>query len=182
MARLYLVRHGKAAAGWDAEPDPGLDETGRAQAEAMAESLASIGPLPLVASPLRRTRETARALERRWHLQARIEPDVAEIPSPIDDLAQRGAWLRDIMQRRWTELDPWLGAWRNRVVAALAAIETDTVIVSHFIAINAALGHALGDDRVILFRPENCSCTVLDVGKDGFRLVERGAEGVTRVL
>jgi broad specificity phosphatase PhoE len=148
----------------------------------MTDALAPLGPLPLVTSPLRRTRETILPLERRWNSSARIEPDVAEIPSPVADLAERGAWLRGVMSRRWTELDPWLGAWRNKLVAALAAIETDTVVVSHFIAINAALGHALGDDRVILFRPENCSCTVLDITKADFRLVERGAEGVTRVL
>ncbi len=30
--RLVLVRHGRAAAGWDTHPDPALDDVGRAQA------------------------------------------------------------------------------------------------------------------------------------------------------
>ena len=46
--KLYLVRHGHAAAGWGDHPDPGLDALGRAEAEAMAERLAPLGPLPLV--------------------------------------------------------------------------------------------------------------------------------------
>ena len=29
MARVHLVRHGRAAAGWDVDPDPGLDAVGR---------------------------------------------------------------------------------------------------------------------------------------------------------
>jgi len=89
MSRIYLVRHGRAAADWGSHVDPGLDDVGRTQAEAMASELAPKGPLPLVASPLRRTRETAAALERRWELGARIEPRVGEIPSPVEDLAAR---------------------------------------------------------------------------------------------
>src|SRR5439155_21590840 len=89
VSRIYLVRHGKAAAGWGAHLDPGLDDAGRAQAEEMAKALAPSGPLPLVASPLRRTRETAAALERRWAVAARIEPRVGEIPSPAEDLVGR---------------------------------------------------------------------------------------------
>ncbi|HVJ55178.1 MAG TPA: histidine phosphatase family protein [Aliidongia sp.] len=182
MARLYLVRHGKAAAGWDADPDPGLYATGLAQAEAMAAALAPKGPLPLVTSPLRRTRETAAPLERLWRVSARIEPDVAEIPSPTADLAQRSEWLRAVMRQSWSEQEPWLAAWRAKVLATLAAIETDTVVVSHFIAINVAVGRAMGDDRAIVFRPENASCTVLDVTDGMFRLVELGTEGASRIL
>ena len=33
MTRLYLVRHGRAAAGWNTDPDPGLDVIGQGQAE-----------------------------------------------------------------------------------------------------------------------------------------------------
>ena len=59
MSGLVLVRHGRPAAGWDADPDPGLDPEGVAQAERMAAALAPSGPLPIVVSPKRRTRETA---------------------------------------------------------------------------------------------------------------------------
>jgi broad specificity phosphatase PhoE len=40
MPRLYLIRHGKPAATWgDADEDPGLDETGQAQARAVRDWL-----------------------------------------------------------------------------------------------------------------------------------------------
>ena len=182
MGRLYLVRHGRAAASWGAHVDPGLDDLGQAQAAAMAQRLAATGPLPIVSSPLRRTRETAAPLERVWEASARIEPRVGEIPSPTPDLAARAEWLRGTMQRRWPELDQSLQRWREHVIEALREIREDSVVVSHFIAINVAVGRATGDDRVTNFRPDYCSCTIIDVVDDALRLVERGAEGQTRVL
>ena len=136
MSRIYLIRHGRAAADWGSHLDPGLDDVGRAQAHAIAARLAPKGPLPLVASPLRRTRETAAALERQWATTARIEPRVGEIPSPIADLGARAQWLRGIMQRRWPELDEPLQRWRSAVLEALCALSEDTIVVSHYIAVN----------------------------------------------
>lgn len=182
MVRLYLVRHGRAAATFAEARDPGLDPAGRAQAEAVAERLAPLGPLPIVASPLRRTRETAAPLERRWGLSARVEPAVAEIPSPVDDLARRGEWVRGVMAARWAELAADLQAWRWRVVAALLAIPETSVVVSHYIAINVAAGRATGDDRVVAFAPDHCSVTIVEVADGVLRLVERGGEAATRVL
>jgi len=53
--------------------------------------------------------------------------------------------------------------------------------VSHFIAINAAVGVANGDDRVVSFRPDNCSCTVLESDGDCLTLIELGRERETLV-
>ncbi|WP_308238201.1 histidine phosphatase family protein [Phenylobacterium sp. J367] len=40
MPRLYLIRHGKPASTWGgADDDPGLDDAGRAQAEAARDWL-----------------------------------------------------------------------------------------------------------------------------------------------
>ena len=36
MTRVYMVRHGRAAAGWNVDPDPGLDDLGRSQSLAVA--------------------------------------------------------------------------------------------------------------------------------------------------
>ena len=43
MAKLYLVRHGKATSGWGMEKDPGLDDLGHSQAKAAALSLVPFG-------------------------------------------------------------------------------------------------------------------------------------------
>jgi broad specificity phosphatase PhoE len=178
-----LVRHGHAAAGWDRDLDPGLDDAGHAQARAMADAVAPTGPLPIVASPLRRTRETAAPLEARWSATARIEPWVGEIPSPTDDLHERGQWLRGVMAQRWSDLDPSVHDWRAAVLAALRAIPGDAVVVTHFIAINIAVGLATGDDRVVCSAPGYCSRTTIDVdpASGEITVVERGEQADTMV-
>ena len=67
MPTVLLVRHGRTAAnaggvlaGWT--PGVALDETGQAQAEALAARLAPVPVVLAVASPLQRCQETAAAL------------------------------------------------------------------------------------------------------------------------
>jgi len=182
MVRLYLVRHARPTGTFAEVRDPGLDAAGLAQAEAMAARLAPLGPLPIVTSPLRRTRETAAPLEQRWRRAARIEPAVAEIPSCEPGPARRGEWLRGVMAGRWSELPPVLQEWRGVVLDALRAIPETSVVVSHYVAINVAVGHALGDGRVLLFAPDHCSVTIVEVAGGVLTLVERGGEASTRVL
>lgn len=182
MTRLTLVRHGHAAAGWGEDADPGLDAAGRAEADAMARALGPLGPLPVVVSPLRRTRETAAPLERQWAVEARVEPGVGEIVSPTADLAARRSWLREVMAGRWSDVDDAVHDWRRRVIDTLAAIGEDTVVVTHFVAINVVAGWATGDDRVMCFAPGYCSWTVVDVADGRFSVVELGAQADTRVL
>ncbi len=185
-ARLYLVRHGQAAAGFAAARDPGLDAVGRRQAEAMAAALAPRGPLALVVSPMRRARETAAALEGAWSTTGRIEPRVAEVITPghdsVDLMAQRGVWIRRLMQSTWSAEPAALQAWRADVLAALGELTRDCVVVSHFVAINVAVGAATGDDRITVFRPDNCAVTVFDCRDGALELVELGREQQTRVL
>src|SRR5256885_342371 len=65
---------------------------------------------------------------------------------------------------------------------APSTLRETSVVVSHYIAINVAVGEAIADDRVVGFAPDNCSVTLLDIENGSFRLVERGAEAATRVL
>lgn len=181
MARIYLVRHGHAAAGFNEERDPGIDATGQAQAVVVARQLAPLAPIDLVTSPLRRTRETAAPLERLISQHARVADAVAEIPSPSADLAARGEWLRAAMQGGWSDLAPEYQQWRRDVVAYLCSLSRNTIVFSHFIAINAAIGYATGDDRLRCHSPDNCSVTIFDVAGGELQLVERGAEGQTRI-
>ena len=177
MARLYLVRHGRAEAGFGEASDPGLDALGRMQAEEVATRLAPLGPLSLRTSPLRRARETAAPLETLWKRAASVDPFVAEIPSPTADLAGRAAWLRQFMKGSWRDADFALAQWREELIGSLGTIEEDTVIFSHFVAINVAVGAAMGDDRAVVFAPENCSVTVLEASGGKLILVEKGQEG-----
>jgi len=176
MARLYLVRHGRAAAGFGESHDPKLDEIGLGQAEAVARELVSLGPLPILSSPLRRTRETAAPLAGLWHVEPKIEAAVAEIPSPTDNLQERVTWLRQFMAGSWRNATMDLAAWREDVIAALLAIPEDTAVFTHYVAINVAIGAAAGDDRVVVFSPDNCSVTILETDGGVLRLIEKGRE------
>ena len=66
MTKLYMVRHGRAQAGFGGAMDPGLDELGRSQADAVAEKLRSLGPLRILSSPLARAQQTAAPLAKKW--------------------------------------------------------------------------------------------------------------------
>src|SRR3990167_4072882 len=105
MPTIYMFRHGEAAAGWDADTDPGLSEKGHAQAEAVAREIKSrVGrKLPILSSPLRRCRETATPLSKVWDCEPVIETRVAEVPSPVEELEARGIWLRRLMAGTWAD-------------------------------------------------------------------------------
>ena len=185
MATVRLVRHGRATGGWDADPDPGLDDVGRAQAAALAVRLGTmadgIAPL-LVTSPLRRCRETAVPLAARWGVAAVVEPLVAEIPSPEGvPFGRRVPWLQAAMAGTWSDLGPRYLAYRDAVAAYVAACREDSVIVSHFVAINAVIGACTGDDRVLIHRLDNTSVTVVDTTAGGLELVEVGHEADTQL-
>jgi len=181
MAKLYLVRHGRAASGWGLEEDPGLDELGRAQAEAAAKRLAPLGPLPIITSPLKRARETSAPLAAIWQIAPVIEPRVGEIRFPAETTSDRIRWLKEVMAARWSNLDRNLRAWRQEVIETLCSITADCVIFSHFIAINVAVGFATADDRVVSFRPDNAAITIMETNGGSINLVKRGDEADTRV-
>ncbi len=183
MTRVYLVRHGRAAAGWDTDPDPALDAEGRAQALAVTAHLRPLGPLHLVTSPLLRCRQTAFPLETVWGVSAAVEPAVAEIPSPEGvAMVDRVEWLKDVMRGTWAALGPRYTDYRDLVLATVASMPTDTVICSHFVAINAVIGAALGDDQLVIRSLDNCSVTVVEFAPDrGLRLLEGGHEADTLI-
>lgn len=189
MSRLYLIRHGKPAATWgDADDDPGLDETGKAQAEAARDSLLALPaaerPRLVVSSPLRRCRETALPLAEALGVAPEIDAAVGEIPTPKAVAhAERGAWLRKAFGGLWGEIEGDLDydAWRRSIAASLVA-RGDTAVFSHFVAINAVLSTLAGDDHVVSFRPDHTSISVLETDGRTLTLVAKGREASTGVL
>ena len=175
---LYLVRHGQAAAGLE-DHDPGLSEVGRAQAELTAAALAPHPIARLVVSPLRRTRETAEPLARALALRPELWREVAEVFEPGMSTEERRTMIGPLMAGRWSEQRPALREWRQRAVDTFLTLaaqavpgEREIVVVSHYIAIAAAIGAALGDDRVVPLEVPNCSITVLARDRHGLRLVQ----------
>jgi len=178
MTRLVLVRHGRPDGTWGRDADPGLDAVGHDQARAAAEALAPLGPLPVVVSPLRRTRETAAPLLARWSVGPVVEPAVGELTAPVDPEPDHATWLRTLMAGTGAEHAAVMDPFRARVLGAIRALRTDTVVVTHFLAINAVVGAATGDDRVVCFTPTHCARTVVDLDDQGeLRVVELGDSG-----
>ncbi len=101
--RLFLIRHGRTA--WNAQGrfqgcrDIPLDETGRAQARAMALHASRIPFSAVWSSPLSRARETAGFLARRKGLGVKVHEALKEI--------RHGKWeglKADEVARRWPSL------------------------------------------------------------------------------
>jgi broad specificity phosphatase PhoE len=189
MARLYLIRHGKPSATWGGDDeDPGLDETGQAQARAARDWLLALPedqrPTKVVSSPLRRCRETAAPTAEALGVTTEIDPRVGEIPTPAALSAdERGPWLRTSFAGTWAEIEGDIDydAWRREIAASLIA-RGNTAVFSHYVATNAVVSALLGDPRVLAFRPDHASITVLETDGETLSLVEKGREAVTSVL
>ena len=183
MPTIYMVRHGRAAAGFGEHADPGLDDVGRDQAERAADTLANaIGtPVPIYSSPLARARETAAPLAARWGVDVAIESRVAEIPSPTDHLRARARWLAGAMAGRWMDLPAEVLDWRRDIVGCLRDFDTDVVVFCHFIVINVVVGAATGAEALITFRPANGSVTRMSTDDGRLSVIELGAEADSRV-
>jgi broad specificity phosphatase PhoE len=189
MPRLYLIRHGKPASVWgEADEDPGLDETGHAQARAARDTLLALPagerPTRVVSSPLRRCRETAQPLAEALGVEVEVDPRVGEIPTPAGLAPEdRGPWLRTAFQGRWQDIkgDRDYNAWRDEIVGSLVP-RGATAVFSHFVAINAALSRLADDDRVAAFRPDHASITTLETDGTAVREVSRGRAAQTSVL
>lgn len=181
MTRILIIRHGRAAASFTDDLDPGLDDLGRTQAAAVAEVLRQRLPLKLIASPLKRAYETALPLQVYQPGDIQIEPRVSEIPSPGLSLEERGPWLRGVMTGRWSDQSDALKKWRQQLVDCLISQPEDCAIFSHFVAINVVTGYAEGDDRLTLFRPDHTSVTAFETDGHNLVLVERGSEAITAV-
>lgn len=178
---IYLVRHGEAAAGWGEHPDPGLSDKGWIQAEAVATRLSALDISTAMTSPMTRCQDTASAYAEVSGKTLTIEPNVTEIPTP-SDVEDRRTWLRDLMAGQWDDTPDLVQTWHRNLLKTISGVPDNTVVFSHFIAINAIVGHLSGASAVTVFRPNYCSVTVLEKTGAGLRLVERGESLETRVL
>ena len=107
---LLIARHGETE--WNREEryqghaDPPLNETGRRQAEQLAEELAGGRVDAVYASDLRRASETAEILGRRLDLPVEQEPGLPEASSLRESLALRARLARP-GEPRFDEREHW---------------------------------------------------------------------------
>lgn len=150
---LIVVRHGRTEANATGRLlgrlDVPLDDTGRAQASALAES---IGPVDaVVSSPLQRARETAAAFGTEVEVDDRwIELDYGAwdgVPNADVTPEQWATWRADLdFAPPGGETLRALGARVREACEDLArrARRDDIVVVTHVSPIKAAFGWALG--------------------------------------
>lgn len=171
---VVLVRHGQTAMtvsrgySGSSEPGPSLDEHGRAQAAAAAALVDRVGrdlwgdveyPSEVVASPMVRTQETAAVVAQRLGLPVRTDAAFQEA-----DFGQWQGLTAEQIEERWPGLlEPWhtdgrvrppagesiadVGVRLRRGLDSLRAGGPRTVVVvSHAVAIRAALGVTMGAD------------------------------------
>ncbi|NQX87773.1 MAG: histidine phosphatase family protein [Halioglobus sp.] len=177
---IYLVRHGEAASGWSDDADPGLSQQGWEQAETVADTLAHLSDVRVVSSPLLRAQQTAAPLAARVGLPVEKDTAFREVPAPVP-LGQRQAWLRQFMKEQWSLQVGALLAWRDTARARLLALESPTVVFTHFLVLNAVVGQVLGREDILCFWPDNGSITQMRRDGDCLSLVELGAEMQTSV-
>ena len=148
--------------------DPGLTETGRTQALAAAEQIADFGRArQVLASPYRRTLETADIIAAALGLAVTIEPLVRErayftcdIGSPRSELMS--GWphfeFGDLPERWWPALDETEQQIADRGVrfqASMAAREdwSEVLVVTHWGFIRALTGQTVTNGTVLDFDP-----------------------------
>lgn len=182
MTRVLLIRHAEPAAAWGEDDDPGLSERGLAQAEAAAAQLRALGLKRAASSPMRRCRETAAPFVAAAGLAPAIEARLSEVTNPVGIgdrrvwLAAHFPWRSGLAPRLWTGVDADLRRWRDEVLGGVRALGPDCAVFTHFIAINAIVGAALGRAETIVCRPDHASITEIAVEGDAIALVRLGAE------
>jgi glucosyl-3-phosphoglycerate phosphatase len=194
VTRLVLVRHGQTA--WNLEgraqghTDIGLDDTGRAQAAALAPSIAEMSPTTLWSSDLARARQTADHLAASTGLDVRLDARLRE----FDAGDRAGLTLAEFAEKFPDAYDSWRdghitghlpGAETTaevvaRMVPALREIwaagsGSTTVVVAHGACLKVSLLAFLGWPETLLGTLrglDNCGWAVLEdhPGGRGIRL------------
>jgi probable phosphoglycerate mutase len=162
MARILLIRHGANDAhkqgvltGWT--PGVHLNREGRAQAQALAQRLASISVEAVYASPLERTLETAEIVAAAHKLPVVVRERLGEVRlgrwtgQPLEKVRKRRLW-RAVQFTPSTMRFPGgesFGEIQARVVAELEVLkikhrQQTIAVVSHADVIKAALAHYIG--------------------------------------
>ena len=204
VTTLVLVRHGATAhtadkrfSGGLASSNPGLTDEGRAQVREVAEWLAPLGEAveAVVASPVRRTRESAEILADRLALGLTEEPGFAEM--------EFGAWdgltFAEVRDRFPDEVPGWLGSLDTapgggesfREVEARVSAGLDRVleryagktvlVVSHVTPIKILVAIAVDAPLAALYRMELSTASVSVVSFVGDRGADGGRRGSMRL-
>ncbi|CAM5636289.1 bifunctional RNase H/acid phosphatase [Streptomyces viridifaciens] len=159
--------------------DPELSDKGRWQAERAAEALAARGSIQaVVASPMRRTRQTAEIVAARLGLEVRYEEGLRE----VDFGAWEGLTFAEVRERYPDDLTAWLGSAKARPTGSSESFTTLThrvgvardkvlarypgrtvLVVSHVSPIKTLVRLALGAPPDSMYRMELAAASICAV-------------------
>jgi 2,3-bisphosphoglycerate-dependent phosphoglycerate mutase len=180
---LLLIRHARPVRveAADGPADPALDDVGRHQAASLAGWLREEGIDAVVASPLRRARQTAEPLAAALGLDLTHEEGIVEWDRdhdsyiPVEELKANDdpAWIA-MREGRWDLLGIDPEAFQARVVDAIDTIATGhpggrVAVVCHGGVINAYTAAVLQLPRILWFEPQYTSISRLLVSRAGVR-------------
>jgi 2,3-bisphosphoglycerate-dependent phosphoglycerate mutase len=200
---ILLVRHGASADAVEGDSfellegqgDPPLSETGRRQAELVAERLGREQFEAIYITTLRRTAETAAPLVARSGLRPLVEPDLREV--------FLGDWEGGLFRQKIADADPvaqqmfaeqrWdvvpgaesMAAFSARLRAAIrriaaAHVDGRAVAFSHGAAIGEIMAQATGSAPFAFMAPDNTSISRLIVTPERWHL--RGFNETTHLI
>jgi len=175
--KIYLVRHGQAAAHWQEADNPGLSELGHRQAATAAEQLLGLvdASVRLISSPMVRARETAQPLAKSLGAEVSIIEAFREIPTPVL-LPERQNWLQTIASQTWNEQHEMVREWHQALLRELRQIRQPAVVFTHFMVLNAIVGALTGEDRVVSYLPDNASVTTVQWAGQTLELLQLGQQ------
>jgi broad specificity phosphatase PhoE/ribonuclease HI len=180
---VILVRHGvtvhttgKRFSGGLGGDNPGLSDEGRDQIRAVADWIAPLAGSvdAVVASPVRRTQESAEIIAERLGRTLEVEPGFAEMEFGVWD----GLTFAEVAEKHKADLDQWLGSLdvapeggesfrvvQKRVLDGLdRLLETHggktVVVVSHVTPIKTLVAHAVDAPLESVFRMELAPASV----------------------
>ena len=190
MITFFLIRHascsGLGQTLWGRTPGVCLNETGKLQAQRVAERFGGMTLQAIYSSPLERALETAETIARSMNLEVTKNPAFDEINfgewtgKSFDTLSSDESWRRFNRDRSTTRIpggESFLEV-QTRVVTGLERLSSQhtnarVAIVSHADVIKAAVGYFTATPIDLLQRIEisPCSVSVVAMDKDSVRVL-----------
>ena len=160
---ILLIRHGEASASWGDHADPGLSNSGKAQAENLINELKNddLNEFKFITSPKLRAIETAQPLAINYKKEVTIQDEFSEIPSDGIVNKDKQNWLKNIMTMDINHLPKEVENWLSKIMDSIHSIEEDVIIFSHFMVINTIISSILNNQKLLHFYPDYTSSTRL---------------------
>jgi len=195
VTKIYFVRHAESLANAQSiyqgqSYDTDLSARGKSQAQALAQCFERISFSRVIASPLKRTMQTATIVALNKHLSVQIEPQIIE--------TNHGDWEgkhKDVIKKTW----PWIYRKWTRFPSATKFpqgehfletqkrvlewwqlfcqnISSDTLVVSHDNIIRIIVARVLNRklNKIWKFHLQPTAITEVSVAKDKITLVSLG--------